>query len=650
MFDFFKDVRAMATTLVAAAITVMALGVTAVVGDHVWLLGQQEALRASTDSAAIAGTHELNRQVSEDPDIRAREFRPSVRRAAMKHIYMNLQHLPETRVTDLDLEIRRGAGSHGSVDVEATSELGGNLISNRLPLFYDAGPKQLRAGSTVECDADVVEVVFALDATGSMREKFHPDPNLPGARKIEMAVQSIRDAMDVLLGSACADLALGIGVVPYTTTVNVGKWHQRWRESGRVDLSNYYDRFEGTNVPGEEHIRLRQYPWWAWAGCLEERHIDIDNLANPATSPGLSIAPPEEIPFRAYMYPDSSNMHFDAIRDVLDDILAEHPDLDPESVEERLRNGSDNPWPPDGEIPSDAFYDNFRHSGRSSTRPGPSKYCIQAPMHPLASNNRHPQLHETLDDILDANLFNQGTMLNLGITWARRMLHPSWHPTWTRSNEARIHPVDPADYPPGRVRKYLVIVSDGMNHVGDTPRKLPGNLYWYREPGKELKFDDDDECEEYPSCRSKDERVSVYTALGRITEFPDDDGLPEDGHYYGSSSFWGDDVLPGERLYGVYLSGRMEYPFKGLDTLMLESCNLAHEEGITIYTIGIYSVYVQHEFYQWLWRQSMHKCSGGAGMTLEERKQYYYHTPSEGEATAAFKEVARRLVTLRRVH
>lgn len=78
---FLRDTRAGATAIVAVAVSLMTLGGTALIVDHVWLVYQRDLLRASTDSAGVAATLELQNLSAalSDEDAEAR-LQPVARR------------------------------------------------------------------------------------------------------------------------------------------------------------------------------------------------------------------------------------------------------------------------------------------------------------------------------------------------------------------------------------------------------------------------------------------------------------------------------------------------------------------------------------------------------------------------------------------
>ena len=87
MFHFFRETRAGATAITAAAVTVMSLFGTALIVDHVWLVDQRDMLKSAADAAAVAATlklQELPGSMS-DEDVRA-----ELQAVAERYIRFNL--------------------------------------------------------------------------------------------------------------------------------------------------------------------------------------------------------------------------------------------------------------------------------------------------------------------------------------------------------------------------------------------------------------------------------------------------------------------------------------------------------------------------------------------------------------------------------
>ena len=61
---FLRDIRGGATAIVAAAVTVLTLGGTALLGDHLWLIDQRDTLNSASEAATVAATLEIDRQLA----------------------------------------------------------------------------------------------------------------------------------------------------------------------------------------------------------------------------------------------------------------------------------------------------------------------------------------------------------------------------------------------------------------------------------------------------------------------------------------------------------------------------------------------------------------------------------------------------------
>ena len=135
---FAGSTRAGATAIAAVAVTVMTVGASALITDHLWLVDQRDVLKAAADAGAIAATLELNRRLRDDPTVSDAELTPPLESVAKRYVVLNLQHLPEDRlaraVATLKVEVvpRR---AERTVDVSAEADLGGTLVSRRMPLF-----------------------------------------------------------------------------------------------------------------------------------------------------------------------------------------------------------------------------------------------------------------------------------------------------------------------------------------------------------------------------------------------------------------------------------------------------------------------------------------------------------------------------------
>jgi hypothetical protein len=83
-----------------------------------------------------------------------------------------------------------------------------------------------------------------------------------------------------------------------------------------------------------------------------------------------------------------------------------------------------------------------------------------------------------------------------------------------------------------------------------------------------------------------------------------------------------------------------------LKDLMLHSCELAHEEGLDVYTVSLLS---PRQSIGQGWKDQLVACSGNAGTTTAaEREKYYLEGTNQASLKAAFREIGRRLIKVRR--
>ena len=166
---FLRDTRAGATAITAAALVMMTLGGTALIVDHLWLVGQRDALKSAADAAAVAATLELLELPSNmsDGEVEA-ALQPTAERYVRFNVSGNLPADARRRMEEtleVSLMVDRAAGV---VDVAARADLGGTLLSALL-LDY-AGPEDgIAVEAGVGAEVNPIEVVLAIDISGSMR-------------------------------------------------------------------------------------------------------------------------------------------------------------------------------------------------------------------------------------------------------------------------------------------------------------------------------------------------------------------------------------------------------------------------------------------------------------------------------------------------
>ena len=162
---------------------------------------------------------------------------------------------------------------------------------------------------------------------------------------------------------------------------------------------------------------------------------------------------------------------------------------------------------------------------------------------------------------------------------------------------------------------------------------LPGRLgARYDSSEREIRFD----CEprKVSGCRKvrgdtvfARQYASRYTAVGRFGE-----GRPEDG-------------FPVQRRDFSWARTAVDARMR-LKDLMLHSCALAHEEGLTIYTVSLLS---PGQSLSDGWKDQLVTCSGTAGTASNaERENYHLQGTDRDSLVSAFRTIGKRLVTVRR--
>jgi len=226
--------------------------------------------------------------------------------------------------------------------------------------------------SEVQRARRALELVMVLDNTGSM-----------GGSKIA----SLRSAglllTDILFDGADIN-RLHIGLVPFSSTVNVGAGYERAAWLDPNGLSPLHS--ENFDPPANrwdiyDTIRNRD-----WTGCVEARAIphDIEDTAPSATDPDTLFVP--------YFAPDESDRGSYS-NDYLDDGMGGYDER------ARMRNSSK--------------YTNAWVSGA-----GPGWGCTARPVTPLTNNRT------TIDEAIGDMIASGTTNVPNGIGWGVRLLSP----------------------------------------------------------------------------------------------------------------------------------------------------------------------------------------------------------------------------------
>ena len=282
---FVDGTRAGATAIAAAAVTVMTVGASALIIDHVWLVDQRDALEAAADAAIIAVTLEMDRQLAADSDISDEDLKEKLYPVAMSTVFENLTYLPDERLMQvahtLKVEITALDRVQGTIGVTARADLGGTLFSRALPLLGNyEGPKTTVAHASLESVTTPIEVVLAIDVSRSMSGSLENPWGASDPSRLDIVKRAARSLVDIVEPDARNRVA--VGVVPWHVNVRLdpaaaGEW-------ARKGWAHYPSR------------RTYPIPWWCgrndphctvtpvvdtlpntapaeWLGCLDSHRL-----------------------------------------------------------------------------------------------------------------------------------------------------------------------------------------------------------------------------------------------------------------------------------------------------------------------------------------------------------------------------------------
>lgn len=293
------------------------------------------------------------------------------------------------------------------LDLSATAEVDMTFMR-----IFGQESQTVSANSQITRKNRGLELVMVLDVTGSMY-----------GSKISDLRTAATDMVNILFGAQSDVDKLHVGLVPYTTTVNIGNHNTAWLRD--YDLSRYPPN----------------YPNWAtkWKGCVEARGQNPD-LNGLDTSDAL---------------PDSS---------------------DPDTLFPMFfwESNWDNEWidPDDGDVELNQN-DGYSDGGAK----GPNIGCGDE-VTPFTSNK------STIQGAIDnLNPWRRGgTMSSIGLAWGWRMISPAWRGMWNHSSAEL-----PFDYDKPLFEKAVIIMTDGVNEVFSPHSNPPFNSDYtgYRRIGEE---------------------------------------------------------------------------------------------------------------------------------------------------------------------
>lgn len=461
LLGFLRDARGGATAIAAAMVTVMTVGGAALLGDHLWLIDQRDTLKTAADAASIAATLEVDRQLADEPDKTDADLKKALEPVAKRYIEFNLAHLPADRLErardtlKIALDLDR---SRRTVGVRAEADLGGTLLSRHLPLLdrYE-GPKASRTKAGVESEKSPVEVVLAIDISVSMLNDLQGKYGGTDPSRIKIVKEAASQLVEILDPGGSDRVA--VGIVPWHQNVRLDAATARtWKTKGwaryptrrRYEFPYLKRTFGGpptwtnSEVPAPAVVQdLPDSAPEAWRGCLDEERMDaIDAVPDlPATSAGLLAKPASSNAFAQAFFPAAGKF---VSYQCVDPPTASGPFLLVQIVQRQCFNPS-----PSGRYSAQRLAAVGERNQWSCKTDAPT-------ILPLSTDR-------TAIDAAIASLSATGfyTHSALGVLWGHRLLLPSWKSVLGGG----AHPVDESDAGAGKVRKAIVLLTDGEDTV-----------------------------------------------------------------------------------------------------------------------------------------------------------------------------------------
>lgn len=511
------------------------------------------------------------------------------------------------------------------IDARATA-----VVPTSFMQVVDIDELEVSAEADVVGDSGGMELVLVLDVTGSMRN----------SSKIPALREAAEDLINIVYGHSESEPVetisnLFVGVVPYTTTVNInpaalsgvdsrniGRVRNDTRNNLRADSANnvtpiadpiadQYDLFNAARTAwltdaGRARVADTNPPFdlEPWLGCIEAREGTPSTYQSPSWS-------------AVYQTPGGENARHDTFIDADYEAQATAHDITdqpPLAANDSMRFtpfiypehpiGNSYRMPLNGEpagFAIQAEHGNFAF--------GPNLGCPNNAVIPLIQDRR-----VLVQAVRNLEPWHRGgTMTNVGLAWGWRVLSPRW-PNWqywregvhTWNDGFRDHDL-PLQYNTPGMRKVVVIMTDGVNQGYDGIRQsgyLRNRHSW----------DDDVEAviraDRTPLLNRNGHTISAgadYTSFGR----PGNEGVAGSG-----------------RL-GTNNIGDARYV---LDRRTLSLCREMESEGISIYTVtfGNLNNEVRGLFYQ---------CATNS--------ESYFHAATAAELVDAFNAIGEDLSNLR---
>ncbi|MCK8785742.1 Tad domain-containing protein [Roseomonas sp. NAR14] len=254
-----------------------------------------------------------------------------------------------------------------------------------------------------------MELAMVLDVTGSMSDSAGSGQG----SKIAALRNAATELINTLFGNNASLPNLWVSLVPYTTTVNIGRSHAGWLASGSY--------------------RAADFSPTVWRGCVEARSGGED----------MTDTPPTTAPFRPFLWTSTRNRYAPWV--------------------------GDNEWPTtSGTVteanPESPKSDSQQHPNEGVYEVGPNVGCERALT--AMAQAKATLLAEIA--ALRAGPDRGGTITNQGLQWGWATLSPRWNGLWGVPNM-------PLPYNTLNMDKVLILLTDGINDLADWSGGAPGS-------------------------------------------------------------------------------------------------------------------------------------------------------------------------------
>ena len=450
--DFVRNTRGGATSIVATLVAVMVVAAAALIVDHNWLFGQRDTIKSASDSAAVAATIEMRRPGILDQFKTDGELKDHLKKVAKNYMLLNLTHLSAEDFQEakdslkVKVEPNRDAKA---VSVSASADLGGTLFSRELPILDNyKGPEQIGVKAAVEGVSNPIEVVLAIDVSGSMGRRLDGQVAKGDGSDSRMAiVKRAAQALVDIVGPD-KDRRIAVGLVPWHAQVQLNaKMQQDWETSGwakypeKRHFGAPYKCKRAVNCTSlAEDQDLPPSPPETWLGCLDEQRVDGTGHAKLPNEAALLDLPSEQNAFAQGIFPAYYGWAYDCFeRSVTDKLGKDEFGL-------QLCYGT-----------KSADADQWVFDNRAA-----QTFCVDNDIPPsilpLTTNKE-----KVKKQIYNLKRIDGGqTYSALGILWGTRLLTPNWKSVL--GGAAAVHPVDPTSENGKGVRKAIVLLTDGEDN------------------------------------------------------------------------------------------------------------------------------------------------------------------------------------------